>query len=147
MDRGKDRTCDFAWAKILRWPPRRTLRRHLNPAKNRQPSKACAFGQCRRGLRAIVSLRQNFLPHIVSCMVRAALFAFIASWCEFLAALTFVNKETAFTVPIKMDSVRTSQAGLADCPARRPHCPLFNRPSCGSSHGLGAMDSNNAEGS
>jgi multiple sugar transport system permease protein len=50
------------------------------------------------------------LPGIVTI----ALFAFITSWNEFLAALIVMNKETAFTVPIMLVSVRTGHLGAVD---------------------------------
>ena len=52
-------------------------------------------------------LRRIFLPLVVPGIVTVALFAFITSWNEFIAALIFMNKETAFTVPIMLVSVRT----------------------------------------
>ena len=54
------------------------------------------------------------LPLVMPGMVTVALFAFIASWNEFLAALIFMNKETAFTVPIMLVSVRTGHFGTVD---------------------------------
>ena len=43
-----------------------------------------------------------------------ALFAFIASWNEFLAALIFMNREASFTMPILLVSVRTGDHGAMD---------------------------------
>ena len=59
-------------------------------------------------------LRNIFGPLVVPGMVTVALFAFITSWNEFLAALIFMNKETAFTVPIMLVSVRTGRLGAID---------------------------------
>ena len=59
-------------------------------------------------------LRRIFLPLVVPAMVTVALFAFITSWNEFLAALIFMNKETAFTVPIMLVCVRTGHLGAVD---------------------------------
>ena len=56
-----------------------------------------------------VSLRLVF-PGIVTI----ALFAFITSWNELLAALILMNKETEFTVPIMLVGVRTGHFGAVD---------------------------------
>ena len=47
-------------------------------------------------------------------MVTVALFAFINSWNEFLAALIFMSRETSFTVPILLVSVRIGHLGAVD---------------------------------
>jgi multiple sugar transport system permease protein len=54
------------------------------------------------------------LPLVFPGVVTIALFAFITSWNEFLAALIVMNKETAFTVPIMLVSVRTGHLGAVD---------------------------------
>lgn len=66
------------------------------------------------GCSTFVSFRRVFLPLVMPGMVTVALFAFIASWNEFLAALIFMNKESAFTVPIMLVSVRTGHLGAVD---------------------------------
>lgn len=60
------------------------------------------------------TLRAIFLPLAVPGIVTVALFAFITSWNEFLSALIFMNKETSFTVPIMLVSVRTGRLGSID---------------------------------
>lgn len=55
-----------------------------------------------------------FLPLVVPGIVTVALFAFIASWNEFLSALIFMSKETSFTVPIMLVSVRAGRLGAVD---------------------------------
>lgn len=60
------------------------------------------------------ALRHIFLPLITPGIVTVALFAFINSWNEFLSALIFMNKETAFTVPIMLVSVRAGRLGAVD---------------------------------
>ena len=60
------------------------------------------------------ALRNIFVPLVTPGMVTVALFAFINSWNEFLAALIFMNKETAFTVPIMLVSVRAGRLGAVD---------------------------------
>jgi len=54
------------------------------------------------------------LPLVVPAIVTIALFAFITSWNEFLAALIIMNKETSFTVPVMVVSVRTGQQSSVD---------------------------------
>ncbi|MDR3471210.1 MAG: carbohydrate ABC transporter permease [Devosia sp.] len=54
------------------------------------------------------------LPLALPGVVTIALFAFITSWNEFLAALIVMNKETAFTVPIMLVGVRTGHLGAVD---------------------------------
>jgi multiple sugar transport system permease protein len=66
------------------------------------------------GCSTFTSFRRIFLPLVLPGMVTVALFAFITSWNEFLAALIFMNKETAFTVPIMLVSVRTGHLGAVD---------------------------------
>jgi multiple sugar transport system permease protein len=66
------------------------------------------------GCRSLLSLRKVMLPLVMPGIVTVALFAFINSWNEFLAALIFMNKEQAFTVPILLVSVRTGRLGAVD---------------------------------
>jgi len=60
------------------------------------------------------SLVRVFLPLALPGLVTVALFAFINSWNEFIAALIFMNHETDFTVPIMIVSVRTGHLGAVD---------------------------------
>jgi multiple sugar transport system permease protein len=66
------------------------------------------------GSSSLQVLRRIFLPLIVPAVVTVALFAFIASWNEFISALIFMNNERAFTVPIMLVSVRTGRLGAVD---------------------------------
>lgn len=59
------------------------------------------------GSSTFQALRNIFLPLVIPGVVTVALFAFIHSWNEFVSALIFMNKETSFTVPIMLTSVRT----------------------------------------
>jgi multiple sugar transport system permease protein len=54
------------------------------------------------------------LPLTIPGMITVALFAFITSWNEFLAALVVMNRETAFTVPIMLVGVRTGHMFSVD---------------------------------
>jgi multiple sugar transport system permease protein len=59
-------------------------------------------------------LTRIFLPLTVPGLVTVALFAFINSWNEFLAALIFMNRDTSFTMPILLVSVRAGKFGAVD---------------------------------
>ncbi|MEO6300227.1 MAG: carbohydrate ABC transporter permease [Paracoccaceae bacterium] len=63
------------------------------------------------GASSLFTLRRVFLPLVLPGMVTVALFAFIASWNEFLGALILMNDEKQFTVPIMMTGVRTGDFG------------------------------------
>jgi multiple sugar transport system permease protein len=66
------------------------------------------------GCSAWRRLTHVFLPLAVPAIVTVALFAFINSWNEFLAALIFMSRETSFTVPILLVSVRIGHHGAVD---------------------------------
>jgi multiple sugar transport system permease protein len=66
------------------------------------------------GSTSFQTLRSIFFPLAVPGIVTVGLFAFIASWNEFLSALIFMSKETSFTVPIMLVSVRTGRLGSVD---------------------------------
>lgn len=66
------------------------------------------------GCSASRRLAYIFLPLAVPGLVTVALFAFLNSWNEFLAALVFMNREFSFTVPILLVSVRTGDHGAVD---------------------------------
>jgi len=66
------------------------------------------------GCSATRRLAHIFLPLAVPGLVTVALFAFLNSWNEFLAALVFMNREFSFTVPILLVSVRTGDHGAVD---------------------------------
>jgi multiple sugar transport system permease protein len=66
------------------------------------------------GSTSFQALRNIFLPLVTPGIVTVALFAFINSWNEFLSALIFMNRETAFTVPIMLVSVRAGRLGSVD---------------------------------
>ena len=66
------------------------------------------------GCSSLQTLFRIFIPLVIPGAVTVALFAFIASWNEFLSALIFMNKETSFTVPIMLVSVRAGRLGAVD---------------------------------
>jgi len=66
------------------------------------------------GCGSVGALWRLFLPVTRPAIVTIVLFAFIASWNEFLAALIFMSKETRFTVPIMLVGVRQGHFGAVD---------------------------------
>jgi len=66
------------------------------------------------GCSAWANFVRVFLPLAAPGLVTVALFAFLTSWNEFLAALIFMNREFSFTVPILLVSVRTGDHGAVD---------------------------------
>ncbi|MCS6759388.1 MAG: carbohydrate ABC transporter permease [Candidatus Devosia euplotis] len=66
------------------------------------------------GASSLIVPRRIFLPLVVPGMVTVTLFTFINSWNEFLAALIFMNNESAFTMPIMLVSVRSGRLGAVD---------------------------------
>ena len=66
------------------------------------------------GCSSLQILRRVFLPLVLPGIVTVALFAFITSWNEFIAALIFMSKETSFTVPVMLTGVRTGNFGTVD---------------------------------
>lgn len=67
------------------------------------------------GAGTIQTLRYVALPLIVPGAVTVGLFAFIASWNEYLAPLIFLNDGSQFTLPLLLVStVRSSTAGIVD---------------------------------
>lgn len=66
------------------------------------------------GCSPLKRLTRIFLPLALPAIVTVALFAFITSWNEFLAALIFMNRESSFTVPILLVSVQIGHHGAVD---------------------------------
>lgn len=95
---------------ILQVPFSVYLMRNAFEAVPRELEEASVIDGC----STFVSFRRVFLPLVTPGMVTVTLFAFITSWNEFLAALIFMNKESAFTVPIMLVSVRTGHLGAVD---------------------------------
>jgi multiple sugar transport system permease protein len=56
-------------------------------------------------------LTRVMLPLVFPGIVTVALFAFLSSWNEFLAALIFMTDQTKYTLPILMTAVASGQFG------------------------------------
>ena len=95
---------------ILQLPFSVYLMRNAFEAIPREIEEAAMIDGCSASRR----LTYIFLPLAVPGLVTVALFAFINSWNEFLAALVFMNREFSFTVPILLVSVRTGDHGAVD---------------------------------
>lgn len=95
---------------ILQLPFSVFLMRHAFEAIPREIEEAAMIDGC----SPVRQLTRIFLPLSVPALVTVALFAFITSWNEFLAALIFMNRESSFTVPILLVSVRTGDHGAID---------------------------------
>ena len=95
---------------ILQLPFSIYLMRSSFEAIPREIEEAAVIDGCSSWKR----LTRVFLPLAVPGLVTVALFAFINSWNEFLAALIFMNRETSFTVPILLVSVRAGKFGAVD---------------------------------
>lgn len=95
---------------ILQLPFSVFLMRHAFEAIPREIEEAAMIDGCSPARQ----LTRIFLPLAVPALVTVGLFAFITSWNEFLAALVFMNRESSFTVPILLVSVRTGDHGAID---------------------------------
>ena len=95
---------------VLQLPFSIYLMRSAFEAIPREIEEAAAMDGC----SSWQSLLRVFLPLAFPGLVTVGLFAFINSWNEFLGALIFMNRETDFTVPIMIVSVRTGNHGAVD---------------------------------
>jgi len=95
---------------ILQLPFSVYLMRNAFEAIPREIEEAAMIDGCGATRR----LTHVFLPLTVPALVTVALFAFIASWNEFLGALIFMTREASFTMPILLVSVRTGDHGAID---------------------------------
>jgi multiple sugar transport system permease protein len=95
---------------ILQLPFSIFLMRHAFEAIPREIEEAAMIDGC----SPLKQLTRIFLPLATPALVTVGLFAFITSWNEFLAALVFMNRESSFTVPILLVSVRTGDHGAID---------------------------------
>lgn len=66
------------------------------------------------GCSNVGALRHVSLRMVAPGVVTVALFAFLASWNEFLAPLIFLNDASKFTLPIMLVNVRSGSYGAVD---------------------------------
>jgi multiple sugar transport system permease protein len=95
---------------LLQLPFSIYLMRHSFEAVPRELEEAAVIDGC----SSWQVLWKIFIPAVRPGIVTIVLFAFIASWNEFIGALIFMSKETQFTVPIMLVSVRLGHFGAVD---------------------------------
>jgi multiple sugar transport system permease protein len=66
------------------------------------------------GASVLTMLTRVMMPLVWPGVVTVALFAFLASWNEFLAALIFLSEEDRYTLPILLTAVRSGRFGTVD---------------------------------
>lgn len=66
------------------------------------------------GASVLVVLRRIMLPLVLPGVATVAIFAFLASWNEFLAALILLTDQKKYTLPVLMAAVRSGQFGTID---------------------------------
>lgn len=66
------------------------------------------------GASMMTVLRRIMLPLVLPGVVTVAIFAFLASWNEFLAALILLTDQKKYTLPVLMAAVRSGQFGTID---------------------------------
>lgn len=72
------------------------------------------------GARDLKLLVRVLLPLVLPGIVTAAIFAFLNSWNEFLAALVLLSDNSKFTLPILISAVRAAgSAPSTGAPSRR----------------------------
>ena len=59
-------------------------------------------------------LRRIMLPLVLPGVVTVAIFAFLNSWNEFLAALILLTEDKNYTLPVMMSAVRAGRMGAVD---------------------------------
>jgi multiple sugar transport system permease protein len=66
------------------------------------------------GCSNLGALRRVLLPAVTPAMVTVGMFAFLASWNEFLTPLIFLTQGRNFTLPIALVSLRSGEMGTVD---------------------------------
>jgi multiple sugar transport system permease protein len=66
------------------------------------------------GSGTISTFRHVLLPLVAPGMATTALFAFLASWTEFLGALTFLTRQDLFTLPVSLVNLQQGSYGQLD---------------------------------
>jgi len=73
-------------------------------------------------------LLRIMLPLVLPGIVSVAIFAFLNSWNEFLAALIFLTDEHNYTLPVMMTAVRAGRMGSVDWGALQAGVTLMMLP-------------------
>lgn len=80
------------------------------------------------GASLFVVLYRIMLPLVLPGVVTVAIFAFLASWNEFLAALILLTDQNKYTLPVLMAAVRSGQFGTIDWGAVQAGVALMMAP-------------------
>jgi len=80
------------------------------------------------GASVLVMLRRIMLPLVLPGVTTVAIFAFLASWNEFLAALILLTDQKRYTLPVMMAAVRSGQFGTIDWGAVQSGVTLMMAP-------------------
>ncbi|MGI8879579.1 MAG: carbohydrate ABC transporter permease [Jatrophihabitans sp.] len=66
------------------------------------------------GCGPVRSLTRIMFPIVRPAMITVALFAFFASWNEFLAALVLLSDQSKFTLPVLLTTLQSGRLGTVD---------------------------------
>ena len=80
------------------------------------------------GARDLKLLVRVLLPLVLPGIVTVAIFAFLNSWNEFLAALVLLSDNSKFTLPILMTAVRAGRLGAIDWSAVQSGVTVMSVP-------------------
>ena len=80
------------------------------------------------GASVFAVLRRIMLPLVLPGVATVAIFAFLASWNEFLAALILLTDQNKYTLPVLMAAVRSGQFGTIDWGAVQSGVTLMMAP-------------------
>jgi multiple sugar transport system permease protein len=80
------------------------------------------------GASVLSVLRRIMLPLVLPGVATVAIFAFLASWNEFLAALILLTDQNKYTLPVLMAAVRSGQFGTIDWGAVQSGVTLMMAP-------------------
>ncbi|MDQ7250476.1 carbohydrate ABC transporter permease [Dongia sedimenti] len=80
------------------------------------------------GASVFAVLTRIMLPLVLPGVATVAIFAFLASWNEFLAALILLTDQKKYTLPVLMAAVRSGQFGTIDWGAVQSGVTLMMAP-------------------
>ncbi|WP_369053248.1 carbohydrate ABC transporter permease [Kineococcus terrestris] len=66
------------------------------------------------GCTSLTALLRILLRAVTPAMITVGLFAFLASWNEFIAPLIFLSEGSKFTLPVALVSLRSGELGAID---------------------------------
>ncbi len=66
------------------------------------------------GASVVTVLWRVMMPLVAPGVITVAIFAFLAAWNEFLAALIFLTDQDSYTLPVLIVAVRSGRYGSID---------------------------------